>query len=95
MRASAIGPHFYPFVSGSWRASDLKVLVASPGFAPGPPVSETGALLIMQRGRQIKAHREISGGQRQQANAGQSEMHEKRRDRKAGDCGTPQESSTA
>jgi len=25
-------------------------LAASPGFAPGPPVSETGALLIMQRG---------------------------------------------
>src|SRR5207302_9710347 len=29
--------------------SEMKV-VASPGFAPGPPVSETGALLIMQRG---------------------------------------------
>src|SRR5438132_14011261 len=29
--------------------SELKV-AASPGFAPGPPVSETGALLIMQRG---------------------------------------------
>ena len=26
-------------------------LAASPGFAPGPPVSETGALLIMQRGK--------------------------------------------
>jgi hypothetical protein len=25
-------------------------LAASPGFAPSPPVSETGALLIMQRG---------------------------------------------
>src|SRR5205814_6089356 len=29
--------------------SEMKV-AASPGFAPGPPVSETGALLIMQRG---------------------------------------------
>ncbi len=26
-------------------------LAASPGFAPGPPVSETGALLIMRRGK--------------------------------------------
>jgi hypothetical protein len=26
-------------------------LAASPGFVPGPPVSETGALLIMQRGK--------------------------------------------
>src|SRR5438552_17115368 len=26
-------------------------LAASPGFAPGPPVSETGALLITPRGR--------------------------------------------
>src|ERR1051325_10309643 len=25
-------------------------LAASPGFAPSPPISETGALLIMQRG---------------------------------------------
>ena len=25
-------------------------LAASPGFAPGPPVSETGALLITPRG---------------------------------------------
>src|SRR5436305_1555871 len=25
-------------------------MAASPGFAPGPPVSETGALLIMRRG---------------------------------------------
>src|SRR5919109_777596 len=31
------------------KDSELK-LAASPGFAPGPPVSETGALLIMQRG---------------------------------------------
>src|SRR5438128_8525070 len=26
-------------------------VAASPGFAPGPPVSETGALLITRRGR--------------------------------------------
>src|SRR6185503_6366607 len=29
---------------------ERRELVASPGFAPGPPVSETGTLLIMQRG---------------------------------------------
>src|SRR4029077_3212232 len=29
---------------------EWRKLAASPGFAPGLPVSETGALLIMQRG---------------------------------------------
>src|ERR1041384_8382445 len=32
------------------RLSTSAKLAASPGFAPGPPVSETGALLIMRRG---------------------------------------------
>lgn len=31
-------------------------MVASPGFAPEPPVSETGALLIMQRGNKLARH---------------------------------------
>ncbi len=30
-------------------------LAASPGFAPGPPVSETGALLITPRGNGLPA----------------------------------------
>src|SRR5437762_2964397 len=53
-------PHVFISVSvlcsgllGRWSlaiGNSPKALVASPGFAPDPPVSETGALLIMQRG---------------------------------------------
>src|ERR1043166_5325657 len=53
-----INPVFSVFVLccgllGHWSlaiGNSPTALAASPGFAPGPPVSETGALLIMQRG---------------------------------------------
>jgi len=42
----------FGFVSDfGFRVLDLS-LAASPGIAPGPPVSETGTLLIMPRGRE-------------------------------------------
>src|SRR5262245_63101910 len=43
-----------------FRSARRRKLVASPGFAPGPPVSETGALLDRKSTRLNSSHLGIS-----------------------------------